>query len=114
MLTGETLRLLYRPAVIWKDRLAISVQAGREPERHLRRQAGPWGRRVRERFVVSTHNFRQVGGARIHRIQGPPVIPARIGLDTGTVRTGRLTALLLPERERVRVPGVAANSRQLS
>lgn len=93
--------------LLWEDRHAIYVHAGLEPGAHLSQQTQQWCLWAREQFLASTHDFGKpvVFG---HTVFTEPVVtPGRIGLDTGAVYGGRLTAVLLPSREFISVPGEA-------
>ncbi len=89
----------------WQDQYAIYVHAGLEPGRHLSMQTGQWCLWARDRFIASRHDF----GKRVifgHTPFREPLVEAnKIGIDTGAVYGGRLTALLLPETEFISVPG---------
>ena len=90
----------------WEDRHAIYVHAGLEPGRHLSQQTAHWCLWAREQFLGATLDFGKpvVFG---HTAFAKPFVAAdKIGIDTGAVYGGRLTALLLPGREFVSVPGV--------
>ncbi len=89
----------------WQDRHAIYVHAGLQPGRHLSTQPEAWCLWARDRFIHSDHDFGKlvVFGHTVFR--QPFIRPNKIGIDTGAVYGGRLTALLLPEMEWISVPG---------
>ena len=91
--------------LLWHDQHAIYVHAGLQPGRHLSQQSSQWCLWAREQFLQSTYDFGKlvVFG---HTIFDEPYLTAgKIGIDTGAVYGGQLTALLLPTRETISVPG---------
>lgn len=89
----------------WEDSHAIYVHAGLQPGRHLSQQTAQWCLWAGEEFYQNTYNFGKpvIFG---HTTFKEPLLTAnRIGIDTGAVYGGRLTALLLPDREVISVPG---------
>lgn len=91
--------------LFWEDRHALYVHAGLQPGRHLSQQTSQWCLWARESFLLSTPDYGKpvVFG---HTIFPEPYLAAdKIGIDTGAVYGGRLTALLLPNREVISVPG---------
>ena len=91
----------------WEDQHALYVHAGLQPGRHLSQQTSQWCLWARESFLLATTDFGKpvVFG---HTVFPEPFVTAdKIGIDTGAVYGGHLTALLLPEREIISVPGLA-------
>jgi len=91
--------------LLWQDQHAIYVHAGLQPGRHLSQQSSQWCLWAREQFLQSDCDFGKpvVFG---HTTFDEPYLKAdKIGIDTGAVYGGRLTALLLPARELISVPG---------
>lgn len=95
----------------WEDQHALYVHAGLQPGRHLSQQTAQWCLWARESFLLAATDFGKpvVFG---HTVFPEVFITAdKIGIDTGAVYGGLLTALLLPEREVVSVPGLTAASK---
>jgi serine/threonine protein phosphatase 1 len=101
----EHISFLKSLPLLWEDQHAIYVHAGLEPGRHLSQQMSHWCLWARKQFIHSTFEFGKpvVFGHTVFR--DPLLTPNKIGIDTGAVYGGRLTALLLPERELISVPG---------
>jgi len=91
--------------LLWQDQHAVYVHAGLQPGRHLSQQTSQWCLWARDQFVHSSYDFGKpvVFGHTI--FDEPYLTPDKIGIDTGAVYGGRLTALLLPTREVISVPG---------
>jgi serine/threonine protein phosphatase 1 len=91
--------------LLWQDQHAVYVHAGLQPGRHLSQQTSQWCLWARDQFVHSSYDFGKpvVFGHTI--FDEPYLTPDKIGIDTGAVYGGKLTALLLPTREVISVPG---------
>jgi len=101
----EHLAFLKSLPLFWEDQHAIYVHAGLQPDRHLSQQTPQWCLWAREQFISTRYDFGKpvVFG---HTVFTEPLLTVnRIGIDTGAVYGGRLTALLLPQRELISVPG---------
>ncbi|PIE55899.1 MAG: metallophosphatase [Desulfobulbus propionicus] len=89
----------------WEDAHAIYVHAGLQPGRHLSLQQASWYLWAKENFIKNTYNFGKPVVFGHTAFSEPLVRPEKIGIDTGAVYGGRLTAVLLPEQEFISVPG---------
>lgn len=90
---------------LWEDRHGIYAHAGLEPGVDTCRQVAACCLWIRDEFVRSRYPFEKpvVFG---HTVFKEPLVQRnKIGIDTGVVYGGELTALLLPQREFVSVPG---------
>jgi serine/threonine protein phosphatase 1 len=96
--------------LFWEDRHALYVHAGLQPGCHLSQQTAQWCLWARESFLLNTYDLGKpiVFG---HTVFPEPYLATdKIGIDTGAVYGGKLTALLLPEREVISVPGETLSS----
>lgn len=114
---GKVLKQLPRPhfdflenlTLHYEDQHGIYVHGGLQPGRHLSRQTPEWCLWVRDRFIHSSYNFGKpvIFGHTVFRM--PLVEHNKIGIDTGAVYGGLLTALLLPDMEFIQVAGEQAH-----
>jgi len=105
MLPSPHVSFLENLSLFYEDRYGIYVHAGLQPGKHLSTQTADWCLWVRDRFLRSFYNFGKpvIFG---HTIFREPLIEAnKIGIDTGAVYGGKLTALLLPDMEFIQVEG---------
>ncbi|MBM9537241.1 metallophosphoesterase [Desulfobulbus alkaliphilus] len=105
----EHLAFLKSLPLYWEDSHAIYVHAGLQPGRHLAQQTSQWCLWAGEEFYQSTYDFGKPVVFGHTTFKKPLLTINRIGIDTGAVYGGRLTALLLPDREVVSVPGNPEN-----
>lgn len=90
----------------WEDENFIYVHAGLEPGIHLSRQSTQWLFWARENFLSSDYDFgKQVIFGHTQR-KTPLLEKNKIGIDTGAVYGGRLTCLVLPDKEFISVDGL--------
>ena len=94
----------------WEDQHALYVHAGLQPGRHLSQQTQHWCLWARDTFLTTPLDFKKpvVFG---HTVFPEPYLCVdKIGIDTGAVYGGKLTALLLPDRELISIPGPKSHS----
>lgn len=98
-------RFLQSLPLKWEDQHAIYVHAGFQPKRHLSQQTSQWCLWVRDKFIKSTYDFGKpvIFGHTV--FPKPHITDTKIGIDTGAVYGGQLTALLLPDKEFFTAPG---------
>jgi serine/threonine protein phosphatase 1 len=89
--------------LLWENEHGIYVHAGIEPGVHLTRQVSSYCLWTRDEFIRSPYKFSKpvVFGHTVFR--EPLVQENKIGIDTGAVYGGKLTALLLPEKKFISV-----------
>lgn len=105
LLPPEHLAFLEGLSLYYEDQHAIYTHAGLQPGKHLSQQNPDWCLWVRDKFIRSSYNFGKpvVFGHTV--FTEPLVAPNKIGIDTGAVYGGKLTALLLPDMEFIQVDG---------
>lgn len=88
-----------------EDQHGIYVHAGIEPGVRLNRQVSNYCLWIRDEFIRTPYKFIKpvVFGHTVFR--EPFVQKNKIGIDTGAVYGGKLTALLLPEKRFISVDG---------
>ena len=91
--------------LLHQDDNGIYVHAGIEPGRHLSLQSSDWCLWVRDRFIRACLDLDRPVIFGHTPFTAPLVLADKIGIDTGAVYGGRLTALLLPERRFIQVNG---------
>lgn len=102
---ADHLAFLRSLPLFWEDEHAIYVHAGLQPGVHLSLQKQQWCLWARDQFLGAACSFGKpvVFGHTV--FDSPHVAPDKIGIDTGAVYGGRLTALILPDMEFISVPG---------
>jgi len=105
LLPAAHIAFLENLALYYEDQHGIYVHAGLQPEKHLSRQNPDWCLWVRDRFIRSSYDFGKpvIFGHTV--FQNPLIENNKIGIDTGAVYGGKLTALLLPDMKFVQVDG---------
>ena len=111
MLPPEHLTFLSNLLMLWENEHCICVHAGLEPGLHLSRQSEGCCLWVRDEFIRSRHDFGKTVVFGHTVFVKPLLLRDKIGIDTGAVYGGRLTALLLPQREFISVPGQRCSNR---
>ncbi|WPD23690.1 MAG: metallophosphoesterase family protein [Candidatus Electrothrix scaldis] len=91
--------------LLWENEHAIYAHAGIEPGVHLSRQVSSYCLWARDEFIRTPYKFTKpvVFGHTVFR--EPLVQENKIGIDTGAVYGGKLTALILPEKRFLSVDG---------
>ena len=91
--------------LLWENEHAIYAHAGIEPGVHLSRQVSSYCLWARDEFIRTPYKFTKpvVFGHTVFR--EPLVQENKIGIDTGAVYGGKLTALILPEKRFISVDG---------
>ncbi|WP_339138814.1 MAG: metallophosphoesterase family protein [Candidatus Electrothrix sp. GW3-4] len=100
-------------ALLWENEHGIYVHAGIEPGVHLTRQVSSYCLWARDEFIRTPYKFSKpiIFGHTVFR--EPLVQENKIGIDTGAVYGGKLTALLLPEKRFISVNGEKNGSSRL-
>ena len=101
----EHLTFYYNLSLLWEDSYAYYVHAGLQPDVHISKQTRNWCLWVRNEFIRSSFDFGKpvVFGHTVFKT--PHIEKNKIGIDTGAVYGQSLTALLLPDKEFISVPG---------
>ncbi|XOF32691.1 MAG: metallophosphoesterase family protein [Candidatus Electrothrix sp. YB6] len=105
----DHLNFLNELPLLWEDEHGIYVHAGIEPGVNLRRQVSSYCLWTRDEFIRTPYKFPKpvIFGHTVFR--EPLVEKNKIGIDTGAVYGGKLTALLLPEKRFISVDGEHKN-----
>ncbi|PID71897.1 MAG: metallophosphatase [Desulfobulbus propionicus] len=99
------LHFLQELPLVFEDQYGIYVHAGIQAGRHLSMQSPKWCLWARESFLKTTFTLDKpiIFGHTV--FQEPYVAQDKIGIDTGAVYGGLLTALILPDMKFIQVPG---------
>ncbi|MCW5204417.1 hypothetical protein VU02_00550 [Desulfobulbus sp. N2] len=99
--------------LLWEDEHGIYAHAGIEPGVHLTRQVSSYCLWARDEFIRTPYKFTKpvIFGHTVFR--EPLIQENKIGIDTGAVYGGKLTALILPEKRFVSVEGEKCSSSRL-
>jgi len=89
----------------WEDDNYIYVHAGLQPGVHLSQQPREWLLWAREDYLGSDYDFGKPVVSGHTPCRQPRVEKNKLIIDTGAVYGGRLTCLVLPDREFVQVAG---------
>ncbi|MCI5221443.1 MAG: serine/threonine protein phosphatase [Candidatus Electrothrix sp. AR4] len=110
LLPEEHINFFNELPLLREDQHGIYVHAGLEPGVHLTRQVSSYCLWIRDEFIRSSYKFVKpvIFGHTVFR--DPLVQKNKIGIDTGAVYGGKLTALLLPEKRFFSVDGENKNT----
>ncbi|PLX48481.1 MAG: serine/threonine protein phosphatase [Desulfobulbaceae bacterium] len=104
LLPPDHLALLSDLPATFENEHGIFVHAGLEPGIHLSHQSPQWLLWARDEFINCDHNFGKPVIFGHTPFEKPLLRPNKIGIDTGAVYGGSLTALILPEMRLISVP----------
>ncbi|MCI5146856.1 MAG: serine/threonine protein phosphatase [Candidatus Electrothrix sp. AR3] len=110
LLPKEHLHFFTHLPLLWEDQHGIYVHAGVDSDVDLSRQVRSYCLWVRDEFIRTRSRFTKPVIFGHTTFQDPFVQQDKIGIDTGAVHGGRLTALLLPEKEFVSVTGESSTA----
>ncbi len=88
----------------WEDENYIYVHAGVKPGVHLSQQSTSWLLWAREKFIRSNHDFDKKVIFGHTPYDTPRFEENKIAIDTGAVYGGKLTCLILPEKDFISIP----------
>lgn len=113
LLPEEHMNFFRELPLLWENDHGIYAHAGIEPGVHLTRQVSSYCLWIRDEFIRSPYKFPKpvVFGHTVFR--EPLVQDNKIGIDTGAVYGGKLTALILPEKRFISVDGEKNSSSSL-
>jgi serine/threonine protein phosphatase 1 len=92
-------------SMLWENDCCICVHAGLDPGEDISRQNAACCLWARDEFIRSRHDFGKTVVFGHTPFINPLMRREKTGIDTGAVYGGRLTALLLPQRDCISVPG---------